>query len=498
MPTYVIQTTINPGVSYEVDQAEYEQLRDLGLLLNNNPTPLVGVFDTEVSALVQNVNSQTYLRLTQLPLQPHTHLTTDIADSGSTGRALLKTTSALDARTAIGALAATAAGAANGLAQLDGTSKVPIAQLPAGTASGVATLDAGGKIPQAQLPAVALQEFLGAVATQAAMLALDGQRGDWVTRTDRGTDFQLIAEPSTNLANWRERTYPASPVLSVDGLTGAVTTGVVAATANTTARRGATGTLLVATATQAGEATTLAQTQALLTGFGRDRGSGSALPNTDLRRGDIYFHVNWDCLFEYVGSAWRQATVPSLATYALRDTYTTTYAAALHTGFRIYLAADGGDQVWNGSWWNPVHKLPTIRQFRATGTTFNTATYLAVPYDGLDAAQTHNPGNEWFAPIPDVNNRYVTLKRSGLYAMQVEACGSGGMGARIYTFTSGTTLDQPLASGGSNNFTGPMLMVTQRLAANTRIGAALSNTGSDAADGTNGFRNHLIITRLGD
>lgn len=262
MPTYVIETTINPGVKYEVNQAEYEQLRDLGLLLNNNPEPLAGVFDREVSALVQDVNSQTYLRLTQLPLQPHTHLATEIADSGSVGRALLRTTSALDARTAIGALASTSVGAANGVAQLDASGKVPMSQLLT-AANGVATLDSGGKIPQSQLPAIALQEFLGTVASQAAMLALTGQRGDWTTRTDLGTDWQLIAEPSTTLANWRERTYPASPVQSVDGKVGAVTLGAVAATGNELARRGSSGTLLVATATQAGEATTLAQTQAL-------------------------------------------------------------------------------------------------------------------------------------------------------------------------------------------------------------------------------------------
>lgn len=87
-----------------------------------------------------------------------------------------------------------------------------------------ADLDGAGKVLAAQLPAVALTDFLGAVGTQAAMLALTGQRGDWCTRTDRGTDWQLIAEPSSTLANWREKTYPASPVSSVNGRTGAVDT----------------------------------------------------------------------------------------------------------------------------------------------------------------------------------------------------------------------------------------------------------------------------------
>ena len=42
-------------------------------------------------------------------------------------------------------------GAANGVAGLDGSSKVPIAQLPSAVANGVASLDALGKVPSAQL-----------------------------------------------------------------------------------------------------------------------------------------------------------------------------------------------------------------------------------------------------------------------------------------------------------------------------------------------------------
>lgn len=100
-----------------------------------------------------------------------------------------------------------------------------------------ADLDGAGKVLAAQLPAVALTDFLGAVGTQAAMLALTGQRGDWCTRTDRGTDWQLIAEPSSTLANWREKTYPASPVSSVNGRTGAVDTASADITDATTVGR---------------------------------------------------------------------------------------------------------------------------------------------------------------------------------------------------------------------------------------------------------------------
>lgn len=100
-----------------------------------------------------------------------------------------------------------------------------------------ADLDGAGKILAAQIPAVALTDFLGTPGSQAAMLALTGQRGDWCTRTDRGTDWQLIAEPSSSLANWREKTYPASPVSSVNGRTGAVDTSSADITDATTVGR---------------------------------------------------------------------------------------------------------------------------------------------------------------------------------------------------------------------------------------------------------------------
>lgn len=87
-----------------------------------------------------------------------------------------------------------------------------------------ANLDESGKVPQAELPAIAVTDFLGNVASQTAMLALAGQRGDWCNRTDLGTEWQLIAEPSTALSSWMQKIYPASDVTSVHGRKGAVTT----------------------------------------------------------------------------------------------------------------------------------------------------------------------------------------------------------------------------------------------------------------------------------
>lgn len=81
----------------------------------------------------------------------------------------------------------------------------------------------GGKVPEAQLPSIVISDFLGDVASQAAMLALVGQRGDWTIRTDLGSAFILTGEPSSVLANWKQLPTPADLVSSVNGRTGAVT-----------------------------------------------------------------------------------------------------------------------------------------------------------------------------------------------------------------------------------------------------------------------------------
>jgi len=78
----------------------------------------------------------------------------------------------------------------------------------------------GGVIPADQLPALAISVYLGAAANQSAMLALNGQRGDWCNRTDTGTAWILGADDYTSLASWVELNYPAAPVTSVNGYTG--------------------------------------------------------------------------------------------------------------------------------------------------------------------------------------------------------------------------------------------------------------------------------------
>ena len=92
-----------------------------------------------------------------------------------------------------------------------------------GAAGGVASLDGAGQVPAAQLPAIAVTELLGTVASQSAMLALSGQKGDWCVRSDSGTTWIITGADPSLLAGWTELVYPAAPVSSVAGRSGAVT-----------------------------------------------------------------------------------------------------------------------------------------------------------------------------------------------------------------------------------------------------------------------------------
>ena len=83
----------------------------------------------------------------------------------------------------------------------------------------------GGVVPTAQIPAIAISEFLGDVSTEAAMLLLTGQRGDWCIRTDVGLTFFLITDDPTNILNWKALPTVSAPVISVNTQTGVVVLG---------------------------------------------------------------------------------------------------------------------------------------------------------------------------------------------------------------------------------------------------------------------------------
>ena len=94
----------------------------------------------------------------------------------------------------------------------------------------------GGKVPTSQLPSLAVSEYLGAAANQAAMLLLSGERGDWCIRTDSSSTFVLVSDGGSSIGDWQELATPASPVSSVNGYTGAVVLGASDVAAATTAQ----------------------------------------------------------------------------------------------------------------------------------------------------------------------------------------------------------------------------------------------------------------------
>ena len=91
-----------------------------------------------------------------------------------------------------------------------------------GAANGYASLGADSKVPAAQIPDIAVSDYLGSVANQTAMLALTGEKGDWCTRSDTGTNFIITGADPSVIGGWTELSYPTAPVTSVNGATGVV------------------------------------------------------------------------------------------------------------------------------------------------------------------------------------------------------------------------------------------------------------------------------------
>ena len=88
-------------------------------------------------------------------------------------------------------------------------------------ANGVAALDASSKVPAAQIPSIAITEFLGVVANQAAMLLLTGEIGDWCIRSDLSTTWIITANDGHLITDWTQIVYPVSPYkVLVDGADG--------------------------------------------------------------------------------------------------------------------------------------------------------------------------------------------------------------------------------------------------------------------------------------
>lgn len=90
-----------------------------------------------------------------------------------------------------------------------------------GQANGYASLDGSAKVPTAQLPALALTDVY-VVASQVAQLALTAEEGDVAIRTDLNKSYIHNGGTAGTMADWSELLTPTDAVLSVFGRTGAV------------------------------------------------------------------------------------------------------------------------------------------------------------------------------------------------------------------------------------------------------------------------------------
>jgi len=101
---------------------------------------------------------------------------------------------------------------------------VDTAQLATLTALATKADLVGGKVPTSQIPAIAMRTYLGSVGSQAAMLALVGEPGDFATRTDSpniGT-WEIIGTPTSSIGSWLYIPSAPQTVTSVNSQVGAV------------------------------------------------------------------------------------------------------------------------------------------------------------------------------------------------------------------------------------------------------------------------------------
>ena len=84
----------------------------------------------------------------------------------------------------------------------DGSSAqtITLADLGGQVAGNYAILDSNGKLDDSVIPAVAITDTY-VVATEAAMLALDAQKGDIAIRSDLNRSFVLQVTPASTRAN---------------------------------------------------------------------------------------------------------------------------------------------------------------------------------------------------------------------------------------------------------------------------------------------------------
>jgi hypothetical protein len=169
----------------------------------------------------------------------------------------------------------------------------------------------------------------------------------------------------------------------------------------------------------------------------RDRGTGPALPTTNLRRGDGYYHTGWGCLLEYTGVSWR----------ALEKGYAANKAAidqlyGQPAGLQMVAQDTGWTWEWTGTFWKittpgVIASSVYMNADRATGSGWQMVYCPVRRYDPLNAYDVTGPGvnptsGEFAAPL---NGLY---RLAGVVGYTV---GTGNRGAAFIRAANGTFIE---------------------------------------------------------
>ncbi len=199
-----------------------------GKLTHLSLAPGLSITGTVLSVTAGGTGTVTSVNITQ-PAAGITASGGPITSSGSITLALADDLAAVEGLSTTGIVRRTGANTWSAGTQVNLASEVT-GQLPYSSLSGAPNLAlkadlVGGVVPTSQIPSVALVQFLGAVGSQVAMLALRGEPGDWAIRTDRATEWVIVANNGATLSDWYEMPTGIAPVGSVNGQTGSVVLG---------------------------------------------------------------------------------------------------------------------------------------------------------------------------------------------------------------------------------------------------------------------------------
>lgn len=95
----------------------------------------------------------------------------------------------------------------------------------------IAPVDGSGRLLPEVLPDLAMVQFKGNKASQAAMLATSGELGDWVIRTDTSTAWLVTGADPTQLSSWTQLPLPNINWSNLTGRPSVVGAGSTAAAA---------------------------------------------------------------------------------------------------------------------------------------------------------------------------------------------------------------------------------------------------------------------------